>query len=119
MSDVGSQSGFYEELHECAELIDSVLVELRQGISGIASKECQELGVLLVGLGARNWIQTPSRTFVILAGLFRESDRQEWASVGTSLIHESPDDGTIARLEELAARLEQEQQTVMARIQGL
>lgn len=119
MSDIGSQSGFYEELHECAELIDSVLAEVREGISGVASKECQDLGLILVGLGARNWSQTSSRTFVILAGLFSESDRQEWASVGTSLINESPDDGAIARLEDLAARLEQEQQTVMARIQGL
>lgn len=119
MSEVGSQSGLYEELHECAELIDGVLSDLKDGLACDDSTDCQELGKLLIGLNKRNWTQTPSRTLAILLGLFRATDRQAWALLGTSLIENQASETTMVRLEELAGLLEQEQQSVMARIQGL
>jgi len=119
MSEVGSQSGLYEELHECAELIDGALADLKDGLSCDVSNDCQELSKLLTGLDRRNWIQTPSRTLAILLGLFRASDRQAWALVGTNLMENKASETAMVRLEELAGLLEQEQQSVMARIQGL
>ncbi len=119
MSEVGSQSGLYEELHECAELIDGVLADLKDGLSCEGSNDCQELGNLLIGLNKRNWTQTSSRTFAILLGLFKTTDRHAWALLGTNLLANQMGETTMLRLEELADLLEQEQQSVMARIQGL
>ena len=119
MSEIGSQSSFYEELHECAELVDGALTDLKDGVSSDSSVNRRELGKLLIGLGNRNWIHTPSRSFVILLGLFKSSDRQKWADLGFILIGNSANDAIVTQLEKLASMLEQEQQTVMSRIQGL
>jgi len=70
-------------------------------------------------LGQKNWIHTPSRALVVLLGLFKSGDRQTWADLGSVLIGNSLNDTTVNQLEKLASVLEQEQQTVMARIQGL
>jgi hypothetical protein len=119
MSEVGSQSKLYEELHECAELVDGALSDLKDRVSPTTSLNRQELGKLLIGLGSKNWIHTPSRALAILLRVFKSSDRKVWANLGTILIEGGTADGTVAQLEILAAVLEREQQTVMARIQGL
>jgi len=119
MSEVGSQSSLYDELHDCAELVDGALTDLRDGISLDSSHFRRELGKLLVGLDNSNWIHTPSRALVVLLGLFKPSDRQVWARVGSAILANTNDDGATTQLEKLASLLEQKQLTVMARIQGL
>jgi hypothetical protein len=119
MSEVGSQSKLYEELYECAELVDGALSDLKDRVSPKTSLHRQELGKLLIGLGSRNWIHTPSRALAVLLRLFQSRDRKAWADLGTILVQGGTADGTVSQLEKLAAMLEQEQQTVMARIQGL
>jgi hypothetical protein len=119
MSEVGSQSSLYEELHECAELVDGALSDLKDGVLSDCSVDRQELGKLLIGMGNKNWIHTPSRALVVLLGLFKSSDRQTWAELGSVLVGSAPNDAAVDQLEKLASILEQEQQTVMARIQGL
>jgi hypothetical protein len=119
MSEVGSQSSLYDELHDCAELVDGALTDLMDGVSPDSSSSRRELGTLLVGLGNRNWFHTSSRALAVLLGLFKTSDRQTWSDLGTTLLTDSANDRSVAKLEKLALLLEQEQQTVMARIQQL
>lgn len=119
MSEIGSQSTLYDELRDCAELIDGALTDLTGGVSVDSSGFRRELGTLLAGLGNRNWFQTPSRALAVLLGLFKTSDRRTWSDLGTALLTDAPNDRSVAQLERLALLLEQEQQTVMARIQQL
>lgn len=118
MSEIGQQSGFYQELFEQAELIDNALLELKETV-GTSNTSSRELGEMLVALNSDQWQESPARLFMILLGEFSRSKRMEWASIGKKLLTGVIPDKDLIKLEGLAATLEQEQNNVMARIKGL
>lgn len=119
MSEIGQQLCFYEELYEQAELIDSVLLEIKRNENIQNSSHSQELGKMLIELGSDQWLQSPARLFIVLLRDFTRSKRRKWATVGENLICNKFDADTVKRLEKLASLLEQEQNDVMARVKGL
>lgn len=119
MSEIGQQLGFYEELYEQAELIDNVLLEIKEKQNLHNAIYSGELGEMLVKLGDDEWQQSPARLFIILLRDFSRSKRREWATVGENLIARQFDGDTVQKLEKLASVLEQEQTNVMARVKGL
>lgn len=119
MSEIGQQSGFYQELYEQAELIDCTLLELKQRPASNDKPNSLRLGEMLVALASEKWQESPARLLIVLLGDFSRSKRSEWANIGEKLLDGAIPDYDVTKLEGLAATLEQEQNNVMARIKGL
>jgi hypothetical protein len=119
VSEIGQQSGFYQELYEQAELIDCTLLELKQRPGSSDKPNAYRLGEMLVALTSEKWHESPARLLIILLGDFSRSRRAEWAKIGEKLLDGAVPEYDLTKLESLAGTLEQEQINVMARIKGL
>jgi hypothetical protein len=119
VSEIGQQSGFYQELYEQAELIDCTLLELKEQPGSVDKPNTYRLGEMLVALTSEKWQESPARLLIVLLGDFSRSRRMKWAEIGEKLLDGTVPESDLTTLEGLAVTLEQEQTNVMARIKGL
>jgi len=120
MSEIGLQTGLYEELHEYAELIDGALVEVKGSSADVGAKSCsEELGAMLLKLKTDEWQISPARLLIVLLSDFSKLRRLEWAKVGEGLLSSPVSAEVITKLEYLATALEAEQVSVMSRLKDL
>jgi hypothetical protein len=110
----------YEQLRECAELLDKVLVELKRGTSRPQDEKRKKLAEFLTELGSARTSSMAARLIRLLVKTEGHVSPQELARIGARLI--SPTDEldrtAISHLERLARSLEQEQAVAMARMRG-
>jgi hypothetical protein len=117
MSETGLYSGLYQNLHECAELVDQVLVHLKTGKSLPEDSSRQALGRLLTQLAEEQPDDMPTRLIQLLLRNRRDVSSADLARVGRALNLGDIEVDTINQLEAIAQALEEEQSRAMARIQ--
>lgn len=117
MSTIGLYSTLYTRLSEYAELLDRVLIQLKQEQRLTISEQQQQLGELLVSL-----TQSPrplEAQFLIV--LLQDNPRKslsEWNQLGQALLSNRIASIEIAKLEKLAQTLEYERASTFARMRG-
>ena len=117
MNDMSLYAGLYEEIREFADLVDEVIVILKED-SSAKSPYAEQLGKKLVSLGT-NKTEGVSQLFINQAiqrksGLTKSKIQQ----LGNMLIEKQVSSSTIADLEKLAISIEQERVSVMSRMRG-
>lgn len=117
MSEVGLYSGLYEQIRECAELVDDVLVALKAGTSRPHDVERRRLGEFLQNLSSdRRDDFSAQRLVAILRS--RASYQPNWQDLGRALLSETSSVALITSLESLARSLEDEEVNVTTRMRG-
>ncbi len=117
MSETGLYSGLYQNLHEVADLVDRVLVNIKTGGTSADSPSRQELGRLLIKLAQNQPDDLPTRLIQLALQNRSDMSRIDLARVGEALVSEEIHEDTIRRLELIAHVLEEEQARAMSRIQ--
>jgi hypothetical protein len=118
MSDTGLFSGIYQHARGHAELLDRVLVRLRAGTSRPADEDRQRLAAWLSSLEpsrAQDCAALFTRLLLVTHGA---AFRSGWTEVGDALGRDPVPEPAVARLEQLARVLEQEQAVALARLRG-
>src|SRR6266436_6056614 len=109
MNDTGLFSGIYEGIRDQANLLDRVLVQLKDGTSAPDNDERQHLTAWLMALAEAETPDYSARMIRLLLRGQRPGLQQGWAEIGESLRADAVSSGVIERLEELARALEREQ----------
>jgi len=117
MSETGLYSGLYQNLHEYADLVDRVLVNIKTGRSSENDPSRQELGELLIQLAQDQLDDLPVRLIQLALQNRSDVSRADLDRAGKALVSEEIDEDTIRRLELIAQVLEEEQTRAMSRIQ--
>jgi len=117
MSDASLFSGLYQQIHEYAELLDDVLVNLKENTSSLEDKSRQELASFLLDLTNEQCEDLPVR-LIALALRNNKVNLAEIADIGQALQSTEIDESDIELLEQLAQSLEQEQAGAMERMRG-
>jgi hypothetical protein len=117
MNDISLYAGLYEEIRELADLVDEVIIILKED-SSAKSDYTEQLGRKLVSLGT-NDTEGVTQLFIKQAiqrksGLTKSKIQQ----LGSRLIEKKVTSDTITDLEKLAISIEQERVTVMSRMRG-
>lgn len=118
MNNPGLYASIYQQIREYAELVDTVLISIKSGISAVSDPERQKLGNLLITLSGNTWDSLPTR---MIALLLRDKDnvnQQKWAKLGRVLLSEQLDPSITKDLEDLAVALEQEQVGTITKMRG-
>jgi len=116
VSDTGLHAGLYEYARVLADLVDSVLVEVKTKPTGPISAERRRLGDILLASTSKHWSDMSSRLLALTLEDMPEFKPKDWRDVGRALLSESVDGGLTARLERLAQVLEREQLDAASRI---
>lgn len=118
MNNPGLYSSVYQLIREYAELVDTVLINLKSKTSQVNDPARQRLGELLINLAGETWDNLPIR---MIALILRDKDRtrqQKWEKLGKALLSEQFDTSGIRELEELAVALEHEQAGAISKMRG-
>jgi hypothetical protein len=118
MSDTSFYSGLYQQIREYAELVDDVLIGLKEGTSSSSDASRQKLGEFLLNLANDCSDDLPTRLLVLVLQDKGGVASAEWSRIGNALLSSEVDNSVVEPLEKLACSLEQEQAGAMARIQG-
>jgi len=116
LSDLGLYSGWYSQLRDCAELVDSALTELASGAS-INKPHQKKLGEFLLEVAGSDQAK-PDLT--ILQRWFRRhvgSAPEQLRTLGEKLLS-TPDQTVPAELERIALRLDSQRAEVLANLRG-
>ena len=107
-------ASFYQRTREFAELLDSVLVELK-GQDGVLSARRRNLAALLSQLAGQPQPDTRSRLLLLVLSSIEGVSKQAWSEVGEALLRPHVETAVISKLERLARELEQAQFEAVAR----
>lgn len=118
MSDTGLFSGIYEQVREYAEMLDKVLIHLKDGSSSQEDPERQELGRLFVKLAEPTYDDPSNRRAVLLLSGVSALSSKDLKRAGEMLLGSEKDGRSLATLERFAHDLEQEGASAMARMRG-
>jgi hypothetical protein len=118
MSDTGLFSGIYQHARGHAELLDRVLVRLNAGTSEPEDDDRQRLATWLRSLEPPRTEDYGALFARSLLGKHGTSFQQGWAQISDALGRNPVAQAVVARLEELARVLEQEQAAALARLRG-
>jgi hypothetical protein len=117
MSETGLYSSLYQNLHEYADMIDRVLVNIKTGRVLPKSPSRQELGKLLIQLAKEQSDDLPARLIQLSLQTRSDVSSADLVNVGKALTSGEIHEDTIIRLEAIAQVLEEEQARAMSRIQ--
>lgn len=117
MSTTGLYTGLYSTVRTMAELVDAVLLGLKSGALNEGSDQRQRLGTLLIRIAEPNSRDVTSN---VLGILVKDSCKTAFDPVqlGNQLLGEEPQSESIKDLETLAAILENERASMLARMRG-
>ena len=118
MSDIGLFAGMYQQARGQAELLDRVLVRLNAGTSRPHDEDRKHLAAWLASLEPRRTDDYGALFARSLLGKHGASFQKGWGELGEALQYEPVPPSIVARLEELARVLEQEQAVALARLRG-
>lgn len=117
MSETGLYSGLYSTVRQMAELVDSVLLDIKSGNQGDAKGERQRLGTLLVRIAEPGSDDLISH---LLAIVVKESRKPGFDPIelGNQLLRSSAPVDSVNTLETLAAILENERANMLVKMRG-
>ncbi len=118
MSDTSLYAGLYEEMRGCADLVDNILVDLREHGAAPDLAGRQRLGNVLVRLADNQSDDLSSRLIMLLLQDRRVISRSEMLKIGQGLLSSQVEHSTAAALEQFAQALEQAQADTVARMRG-
>ena len=118
MSDAGLFSSVYQQIREYADILDRVLIELKDGSSQHTDENRQWLGRLFVDLANENYDDTSTRLVVLMLQGRVGIVESELRKVGEGLLSSTDVASLITPLEQFAQCLEQEQIRALARIRS-
>src|SRR5262249_9571993 len=118
MSDTGLYSGLYQQIAEYAELVDKVLISLKDSSSSPRDESRQRLGRLMTDLANQRWSNISLRVLALMLADEPPNTQAKWAGIGQALLSEQTQPLVVDELEHLAQTLEREQTKVLARIRG-
>ena len=117
MSEAGLYSGLYSTVRQMAELVDSVLLDIKAGNRGDAKGQRQRLGTLLLHIAEPSSDDLVSH---LLAIMVKESPKAGFdpITLGHELLTPNAPVDTVNTLEMLAAMLENERANMLVRMRG-
>lgn len=117
MSETGLYSGLYSTVRQMAELVDSVLLDLKSGSLRNASAERQRLGTLLIHIAEPSSDDLVSH---LLGIVVKDSKKPGFDPIelGNQLLGSGLPVGSINTLETLASILENERATMLVKMRG-
>ncbi len=118
MSNPGLYASIYEQIREYAELVDTVLIGLKSGMSKPHDPARQTLGNLLISLAGETWESLPTRMIALMLRDTHKTSQQKWQQLGQALLAEHFDPNFTKDLEDLAVALEQEQAGTITKMRG-
>lgn len=117
MSETGLYSAQYEHIHDWAEIVDQMLIDLKSGSRPSVQNAGQKLGQLLMDIAQKAYNNPSTRFMVLHLQDTIDLSENELLKVGSALISMEYDDNIIALLEQFAQILEHEQLGAMSRMQ--
>lgn len=120
MSDAGFYSSLYDQINECAVLIDSVLMNLKEGKAIADSPNRERIFALFDDLAASTTSDLSTRLVSLIIRDKEIASKTEWAKARKIIesSNELSETSFIPLLEKLAVALEQEQAGALARTRG-
>ncbi len=118
MSDTSLYSSLYEQIREYAELVDDVLIKVKEGNSSPGDASRQKLGRLLMNFAEDRWDDLPTRLIGLMLHDKSDFDQSNWARVGKALTSSELNESVVESLESLARSLQEEHAEAVSRIQG-
>jgi hypothetical protein len=117
MSETGLYFGLYSTVRQMAELVDSVLLDIKSGSRGDAKGERQRLGTLLIRIAEPGSDDLVSH---LLAIVVKESRKPGFNPIelGNQLLGSSAPVDSISTLETIAAILENERANMLVKMRG-
>lgn len=117
MSETGLLSGIYQQAHKYADLVDRVLVNIKNGESSVHDPARKELSTLLLRTTDKTSNDLPTRLLIIALKGKNDVDQINLAQVGKTLLSsEEIKQETIDQLETFAQALEDEEIDAMTRM---
>ncbi|MEN4012455.1 MAG: hypothetical protein ROW48_10505 [Bellilinea sp.] len=118
MNNPGLYASIYQLIGEYAELVDTVLINLKSDTCPINDPSRQKLGNLLIALSGNTWDSLPIRMIALLLREKQVTNHNKWAKLGESLLAGQVDIIGIKDLEDIAKALENEQISAMTKMRG-
>jgi len=115
MTNPGLYADLHQQMRELADLVDHVLVDLRDSKIGNANRD--KLVQALRDLAEPNPDDLSTRLLAISLGS-GQGNRQKWQQISEALGEEQPDTVILDDLEQLAQLLEQRQADALAKMRG-
>ena len=118
MSDLSLLTGVYTDVEAYGEMIDRVIKQLTQGLTGPLGPDQKKLGQLLMDTGDQG-LESLSLEALVLDGLLRSNTGEPLAGLqqlGKCLLNGQVDASAQKQLEALAQRLEQERAELARRL---
>jgi hypothetical protein len=117
MTNAGLYADLHQQMRELAELVDKVIVQLRQDQTKI-SVERMNLAQRLEQLSDSNPDDLADRLLSITLGANQDNNRQKWQTLSQALSSIETDRSIIDILEPFAYLLEQRQADALAKMRG-
>ena len=118
MSATGLYSDIYSQLREFGELLDEVLMELKES-SGLGDRSnVDELASRFEEMDARNTAGLQAQMLRVVLQERMDRGPGYWTKLGCRLRNEKADDEVVAELERTAAILEHERAGAFAKMRG-
>ncbi len=118
MSDTSLNTSLYEEIREYAEMVDQLLIGLKDGTSSEKDDNRRKMGNLLLQLAENRYEDLSSRLIMLVirdSGNIRQSD---YRKMGKALLSTDIDDSVVNWLEMFAQSLEKGQADALSRVRG-
>lgn len=117
MSNPGFYSDIYQEIRTYAELVDTVLIELKNDVR-TRDPNREKLAQTFDAFAEAEQEDLSIRIIVIMLGGNSETNREEWSRLSAALRSAKPDRTLIDNLERFAHTLEQQQADALAKMRG-
>lgn len=117
MSETGLYSGLYSTVRQMAELVDSVLLDIKAGNGGDAKVQRQQLGTLLLHIAEPT---SDNLSGQLLAIVVKESHKPGFDPIvlGRELLNPNAPVESVNTLEVLATILENERANMLVKMRG-
>lgn len=117
MSNPGFYSDIYQQIRSYAELVDNVLIGLKENLNA-GDPNRERLAQILDGFADLDQEDLSVRIITIMLGGNGDAERDRWTRLGIKLRTSTPDRSLVDDLEQFAQVLEQQQADALAKMRG-
>jgi hypothetical protein len=117
MSNPGFYSDIYQQIRTYADLVDSVLIGLKDDVRA-KDPNREKLAEVFDAFTEAEKEDLSLRIVVIMLGGNREINRERWSRLSAALRTVTPDHTLIEELERFAYKLEQQQADALSKMRG-
>jgi hypothetical protein len=118
MSDTGTHSNRYEQIHRFGDLLDDVLLQLNVGDSTPADPKRRQLAELLIHVATQPVADIKAIQIAALLRAQETDSLERWIQIGPALLTPDIPDEVRRELEQLAFRLDALRSEAVAKMRG-